>query len=48
MTRPPELLDLDEDDNLVVKQEHFGEELQTKVEAAVRVCPKHARSIEQG
>ena len=43
----PELLDLDEDDNLVVKQEHFGEELRAKVEAAVRVCPKHALSIEE-
>jgi ferredoxin len=43
----PELLDLDEDDNLVVKQERFGEDLQAKVENAVRVCPKHALSIEE-
>jgi ferredoxin len=43
----PELLDLDEDDNLVVKQAHFGEALRTKVEGAVRVCPKHALSIEE-
>ena len=43
----PELLDLDEDDNLVVVEEHFGEALRAKVEAAVRVCPKHALSIEE-
>jgi ferredoxin len=41
----PELLDLDDDDNLVVIEEHFGETLREKVEAAVRVCPKHALSI---
>ena len=43
----PELLDLDEDDNLVVKREHFDEALKAKVDAAVRVCPKHALAIEQ-
>ena len=43
----PELLDLDANDDLVVKQEHFGEELLAKAEAAVRVCPKHALSIEE-
>ena len=43
----PELLDLDEDDNLVVKQERFGEDLRANVENAVRVCPKHALSIEE-
>jgi ferredoxin len=43
----PELLDLDEDDNLVVKREHFDEALRAKVDAAVRVCPKHALAIEQ-
>ena len=43
----PELLDLDEDDSLVVKREHFDETLRAKVDAAVRVCPKHALAIEQ-
>lgn len=42
----PELLDLDDDDNLVVHNEgEFGEELLAKAEAAVRVCPKRALVI---
>lgn len=42
----PELLELDDDDNLVVLAETFGADLLPKVEAAVRVCPKRALSID--
>jgi ferredoxin len=41
----PELFALDDEDNLQVLKETFGEELRKKAEAAVRACPKHALSI---
>jgi ferredoxin len=41
----PELLELDDDDNLVVLSETFDPALRPKVEAAVRVCPKRALAI---
>ena len=43
--RCPEVFDLDEEDQVVVLQENPGEELRSKVEAAVRACPKAALSI---
>jgi ferredoxin len=42
----PELLALDDNDDLIVLSEKFDAALLPKVEAAVRVCPKHALSIE--
>jgi ferredoxin len=43
----PELLELNEQDELVVKSDTFGPELETKVQAAVRVCPKQALRIQR-
>jgi len=43
----PELLTVDKEDQLHVLKETFGEEYREKAEAAVRVCPKHALSIEE-
>ncbi len=42
----PELFELSEDDELIVKQESFGPELREKAERAVRVCPKRALTLE--
>ena len=42
----PELLALDDNDDLVLLSEDFDATLLAKVEAAVRVCPKHALSID--
>jgi len=44
----PELLAMDDDDNLVVLQEVFDDALLAQAEAAVRVCPKHALKIANG
>jgi len=41
----PELFLLDDNDELVVLNEHPGEELRSKAEAAVRACPKNALSL---
>jgi len=41
----PEIFALDDDDQLQVLQESFGEELRAKAEAAVRSCPKNALSL---
>lgn len=41
----PELLELDDDDNLIVLNEIVADSLLAKAEAAVRVCPKHALKI---
>ena len=41
----PEVFEVDDDDNLIVKQESFDQALATKVEEAVRVCPRQAISI---
>lgn len=42
----PELLAMQDDDTLIVLKEEFGGELQSKAEAAVRICPKHALKID--
>ncbi len=44
----PELLAMNDQDELVVLSDTFGPELQTKAEAAVRVCPKQALRIVRG
>jgi ferredoxin len=44
----PELLKLNDQDELVVVSETFGPEMEAKVQAAVRVCPKQALRIERG
>ena len=41
----PEIFALDDDDQLEVLRESFGEELRAKAEAAVRSCPKNALSL---
>ena len=41
----PELLEIDDDDNLVVLSEVIADPLLAKAEAAVRICPKHALRI---
>ena len=43
----PELFRLDDDDELHILKETFGEDLRAKAEAAVRSCPKNALSIEE-
>jgi ferredoxin len=42
----PEVFQLDDDDNLAVLQETPDEALRPKVEAAARMCPKHAITVE--
>jgi len=41
----PEIFEVDENDNLIVKQETFDASLRAKVEAAVKVCPRQAIRI---
>jgi ferredoxin len=43
----PEVFELDDDDILIVLDERPPEALRTKVEEAVRLCPKQALSIEE-
>jgi ferredoxin len=43
----PNLLRVDDQDQLHVLQETFGEEDRQRAQAAVRVCPKAALSIEE-
>jgi ferredoxin len=43
----PELLKMNEQDELIVLSETFGAELEAKAQAAVRVCPKQALRIER-
>jgi ferredoxin len=43
----PELLKLNEQDELIVLSEEFGPELEAKARAAVRVCPKQALRIDR-
>lgn len=43
----PELLAVDNEDQLYLLKETFGEEYREKAEAAVSVCPKHALSLEE-
>ncbi len=43
----PELLEIDDNDNLVVLSEDIPAGLLGEAEAAVRVCPKHALKIDR-
>ncbi len=45
MVAAPEVFEVRDDDNLYVLNETPGEDLRTKVEDAVRRCPKQAISI---
>jgi ferredoxin len=45
--KAPELLAMDENDEVHILKESFGEELRAKADAAVRICPKHALRIEE-
>lgn len=45
-TAAPEIFEIDDDDNLIVLDEHPREELRASLLAAVRVCPKRALAIE--
>jgi ferredoxin len=38
----PEIFEVDENDNLIVKQDTFDASLATKVDAAVKACPRQA------
>ncbi len=48
MEQCPEAFKVDEEDNLHILIESPGEELRDKVEAAVRLCPRQALSIQEG
>ena len=41
----PEIFEVDENDNLIVKQETFDAVLRPKVEAAAKACPRQAITI---
>jgi ferredoxin len=41
----PEIFEVDDNDNLIVKQETFDAVLRSKVEAAVKACPRQAIKI---
>lgn len=41
----PEVFEVDDDDNLIVKRDSVDETLRAKVEEAVRVCPRQAISL---
>jgi ferredoxin len=41
----PEVFELQEDDTLLIKQEHPDAALRAKVEEAVRRCPRQAISL---
>ena len=45
MKTAPEVFDVREDDKSYVLIEHPGEELRSKVELAVKLCPRQAISI---
>jgi ferredoxin len=45
--KAPELFHLDDEDELQVLKDSFGEDLRARAEAAVRSCPKNALSIEE-
>ena len=46
MEQAPEVFKVDDDDNLHVLDESPPEELRAKVEAAVRLCPRQALTLE--
>jgi ferredoxin len=41
----PEVFEVDDDDNLIVKKESVDDSLKAKVEEAVRVCPRQAITL---
>lgn len=41
----PEVFEVDDDDNLIVKKETVDDSLKAKVEEAVRVCPRQAITL---
>lgn len=43
----PDLLQMDDDDNLIVLLERFGDDKLDQAQAAVRNCPKQALSIDE-
>lgn len=43
----PEIFELDDNDELQVLRESFGEDLLDKARNAVRSCPKNALSLEE-
>jgi ferredoxin len=43
----PQVFKVDDDDNLHILIEEPGEELRSKVEESVRLCPRQAISIEK-
>jgi ferredoxin len=43
----PEVFEVGDDDRLHILIDSPGEDLRAKIEAAVRVCPKQALSIEE-
>ncbi|MFN8036891.1 MAG: ferredoxin [Acidimicrobiia bacterium] len=45
VARAPEIFEIDDDEQLVVKIEHPGEELRAKAEAALQGCPRRAIAI---
>jgi ferredoxin len=47
MAAAPEVFEVRDDDFLYVLDEHPSEELRSKVEEAVRLCPKQAISIDE-
>ena len=46
MAEAPEVFEVNEDDRLQILNESPGEELRTKMQAAVRLCPKQALKLE--
>ncbi|HYD48446.1 MAG TPA: ferredoxin [Terriglobales bacterium] len=47
MKLAPEVFEVGDDDKVRLLIEHPGQELQAKVEAAVRRCPRQALAIER-
>jgi len=43
----PSILEMDDDDNLIVLLETFGEDLVPEAQAAVRNCPKQALRLNE-
>ena len=43
----PEVFRVEEDDTLTILQEHPSEDMRSKVEEAVRLCPKQAISLDE-
>jgi ferredoxin len=46
MEHAPEVFKVDDDDNIHILQESPTEDLRPRVDAAVRLCPRHALTIE--